>query len=139
MIKIIKEKEIAGVFQIEVEFTLFGSTPIVDVATRKTKEAISYYWNDIKRSVILINFERHILEVCEGMEEVTDGREKGMERLHAANKYFNDPDNNLTTEKICDMIVKLQSILMSTLPSQKNPRYYTLFSQVNELVKICKL
>lgn len=139
MIKIIQKREIAGMHVVDIEFKLFGSMPVIDVVSRKTDEGIAAYYEDIRRTVLLINFERHIIAAKERLNgEPSDRFISAMERLGAANAYFNDPKNNLSTEKIMSMITRLQNHLMSIQPSAKHPDYDRAFQEFNELIKFCK-
>jgi len=139
MIKIIKEKEIADMYQLEIEFTLFGLPAFNDIQVRKTKEGLAAYWADMKHTVLIMNFERFILacrDIAAG--EPKDTFVVAMERLHAANKYFCENSTNLTTAKVADMIIKVQRHMMSVLPSTKHEDYDKLFMFLNEILKTCK-
>lgn len=135
MIKILHQEQCKDWYTLHLEFTPFGKSKIGDKQKFKSEKQAMNYYEESKRQVFLSNFERFIVvseQYCP-----TEKQRTSIERLYAANKYFNET-KDLTLQKICSMTIGVQNHLMCILPPGKNPDYDTYFGQVNSLIKFCK-
>ena len=132
---IVLRPEDSGI-NMSLEFTFFGTDNIFrDNFIFDTEKQVEDYIYQTKKQTFLRNFCYFIRTLSEHV--ANDKQVTSINRLQAANKYFNET-HGLTLEKICSMVIGIQGHLMAVMPSGKNPEYDKFFGWVNEIIKFCK-
>lgn len=139
MIKIIKQKKIAGKFQIEIESQIFGLPKFNDIQVRDTEIGVAAYWHDTKKLILTVNFDRYIsMSSSLVYGEPNPTYVVSLEILTLLNKRFCEDNNNLTSYGIATDILKNKKRLYAILPGKTRKSYNMLHNCLGEMINFCK-